>query len=146
MSVLFPLLLLIKLKEHGRHGVRLPPGPWRLPVIGSLHRLIGKPLVHRALADLSRSLDAPLMYLKLGEVPGEKVNVSKRIATVIADAAVRAMIGDRFERREEFLEAVEELNKLASAFSLGDLFPSSWFVNFISGITRRAHANRLKRV
>nr|CAB3445875.1 unnamed protein product [Digitaria exilis] len=75
LALLLPLLLLTLLKKRhhgggGGHGVRLPPGPWRLPVIGSLHHLIGKPLTHRALADLARRLDdAPLMYLKLGEVP-----------------------------------------------------------------------------
>ncbi|VAI55949.1 unnamed protein product [Triticum turgidum subsp. durum] len=67
LALLLPLLLL-KLNSK-RGGVRLPPGPWRLPVIGSLHHLAGNPLVHRVMADLARRLDAPLMYLKLGEVP-----------------------------------------------------------------------------
>nr|CAB3471980.1 unnamed protein product [Digitaria exilis] len=68
----FPLLLLIKLRKRAgniNNGVKLPPSPTQLPVIGSLHHLAGNPFVHRALADLARELDTPLMYLKLGEVP-----------------------------------------------------------------------------
>ncbi|TVU00037.1 hypothetical protein EJB05_54530, partial [Eragrostis curvula] len=226
VALLLPLLLLT-LKKRGGDGVRPPPGPWRLPVIGSLHHLLGKPLVHRAMADLARRLDAPLMYLKLGEVPvvvatspdaareimkthdvtfatrpctatlkilmkdghglafapygdlwrqlrkisvlellsarrvredevarlvaaitatppGQAVNVSKRIAMVIADSALRAMIGDRFKRRDEFLVLLEESIKLISGFSLGDLFPSSRLVNFVSGTARLAHDNHRK--
>uniref|UniRef100_A0A0D9VDS7 Cytochrome P450 n=1 Tax=Leersia perrieri TaxID=77586 RepID=A0A0D9VDS7_9ORYZ len=44
-----------------------PPGPWRLPVIGSMHHLIGV-LPHRALRDLAAA-HGPLMMLRLGETP-----------------------------------------------------------------------------
>lgn len=56
-------------------GAKLPPGPWNLPVIGSLHHLvIGTKLPpHRALLRLLRR-HGPLMLLWLGEVP--KVIVS----------------------------------------------------------------------
>uniref|UniRef100_J3LPZ2 Cytochrome P450 n=1 Tax=Oryza brachyantha TaxID=4533 RepID=J3LPZ2_ORYBR len=49
-------------------GARLPPGPWNLPVIGSLHHLLGGAPPHRALRRLSRR-HGPLMLLRLGEVP-----------------------------------------------------------------------------
>ncbi|CAN6246902.1 unnamed protein product [Urochloa humidicola] len=241
LALLLPLLLLKLLRKRGdgsaAAAIRLPPGPWRLPVIGSLHHLVGKPLVHRAFADLARGLGSPpLMYLKLGEVPavvvnsrdaarevmrghdvafasrpcsptirimmaegqglvfapygdhwrqlrrvsvlellsarrvhsfrrvredesarlaatiamaaageaGEPINVSRRIAVLVADSAVRAVIGDRFGRRDEFLVSLEEGFKLVSGFNIGDLFPSWPVISFLTGAARRAHANHRK--
>ncbi|CAD6263976.1 unnamed protein product [Miscanthus lutarioriparius] len=217
VSLLLPVLLL-KLNWHGGSaGQRLPPGPSRLPVIGSLHHLLFMriPLAHRAMPELSRRHSAPLMYLRLGEVglvvasspaasqeimrahdvafasrpwipslrpamkrgavglvfgrygalwrqlcrisvlellsakrvrsfrrvcevavaaatPGEAVNVGKRVAALTADATMRAVVGDRFEWREEFLRAIEEGSRLVSGFSLGDLFPTSRLASFFS--------------
>ncbi|XP_044969326.1 desmethyl-deoxy-podophyllotoxin synthase-like [Hordeum vulgare subsp. vulgare] len=237
LALLLPLLLLKLVSNRGSSGAagqRLPPGPWRLPVIGSLHHLAGKPLVHRAFADIARRLgDAPLVYLKLGEVPvvvassaeaarevmktqdvtfatrpwspttkilmsdgvgvafapygahwrqlrkicimellsarrvqsfrhvreeeagrlvaaiaaagsGEPVNVSERLAVLIADMTVRAMIGDRFSRREEFLEVLQQGVRILSGFNLGDLFPSSWLAGFVSGTAREAWENHTR--
>ncbi|CAN6237362.1 unnamed protein product [Urochloa humidicola] len=232
-ALLLPLLLL-KLKNRDDDKVlRLPPGPWRLPVIGSLHHLLRNPLPHRAMADIARRLgDAPLVYLKLGEVPvvvasspaaarevmkthdvtfaarpwtptmkvfvadgeglvfarygalwrqlrkisilellsarrvasfcgvreeevrrlvagaaaappGEAVNVSERVAVLITDTAVRSMIGDRFERREEFLENLAEGIKMTSGFNLGDLFPSSRLARLVGGNELSAGRRRI---
>lgn len=49
------------------NGLRLPPGPWQLPVIGSLHHLVGQ-LPYRALRDLAQR-HGPVMLLQFGEVP-----------------------------------------------------------------------------
>ncbi|KAL6629976.1 hypothetical protein ACP70R_029741 [Stipagrostis hirtigluma subsp. patula] len=232
LALLLPLLAR-KLKKRDTNGVRLPPGPWQLPIIGSLHHLLRNPLAYRAMADIARRLDAPLIYLRLGEnpvvvasskdaarefmkthdanfatrpwsptvrtmmvdgqgllfarygplwrelrkisilellsarrvqsfrrvreeeagrlvaavaasPPGEAVNVSERIAVLINDAVMRAMIGDRFERREEFLEGLDEAVKITSGFNLSDLFPSSRLAKLFGGTARRAEANHRK--
>ncbi len=69
---LFVVLLAWRSRSPAAHGVgdgglRLPPGPWTLPVIGSLHHLAGQ-LPHRAMRDLARR-HGPLMLLRIGEVP-----------------------------------------------------------------------------
>ncbi|KAK1669584.1 hypothetical protein QYE76_057743 [Lolium multiflorum] len=52
-------------------GKRLPPGPWKLPLLGSLHHVLLSrygDLPHRALRELS-SIHGPLMLLRFGVVP-----------------------------------------------------------------------------
>jgi hypothetical protein len=234
-QVLLLLLLipsvLLRLKFRRKDLPRLPPGPWRLPIIGSLHHLVKTPLIHRALADLARRHDAPVMYLQLGELPavvvssadaarevmkthdvtfatrplsttlratvagglgvafspygerwrqlrklttlellsakrvrsfhpiredeasrlvadiakaacpgGEPVNVSARVATLVADSSLRAMMGERFGRREELLECISQAVKIISGFNAGDLFPSSKLVCAIDGTVRKAQS------
>ncbi|KAL6874088.1 hypothetical protein ACP4OV_014170 [Aristida adscensionis] len=72
LTLLMMIIVFLRVHELRRRRQaprpRLPPGPWRLPVIGSLHHMIANPLKHRALADLARRCDAPLMYLRLGEL------------------------------------------------------------------------------
>ncbi|XP_044954768.1 desmethyl-deoxy-podophyllotoxin synthase-like [Hordeum vulgare subsp. vulgare] len=56
-------------KDDTGAKAKLPPGPWNLPVIGSLHHLVVTKLPpHRALLRLSRR-HGPLMLVWLGEVP-----------------------------------------------------------------------------
>ncbi|KAJ4700819.1 Cytochrome P450 [Melia azedarach] len=69
-TFLLSLLMLAKIVvqvSNGKKSYRkLPPGPWRLPLIGNLHQLFGS-LPHRALRDLAKK-HGPLMRLQLGEV------------------------------------------------------------------------------
>lgn len=46
---------------------RLPPGPWRLPLIGNMLLFIGTN-PHRKLTDLAKKY-GPVMYLQLGQIP-----------------------------------------------------------------------------
>lgn len=59
----------------------LPPGPWTLPIIGSLHHLIGG-LPHRKMTELSRQ-HGPLMLLKFGEVPNVVVSSAEAAELVM---------------------------------------------------------------
>ncbi|RWR72825.1 Cytochrome P450 [Cinnamomum micranthum f. kanehirae] len=70
LPILFTFLLLFmvkKIREKNKNPApKLPPGPWKLPIIGNIHQLIG-PLPHHALRDLANK-HGPFMHLRLGEV------------------------------------------------------------------------------
>ncbi|KAF7005515.1 hypothetical protein CFC21_020632 [Triticum aestivum] len=59
---------------------QLPPGPWTLPIIGSLHH-VASALPHRRMMELSCRY-GPLMHLMLGEVPTVIVS-SAEAATLV---------------------------------------------------------------
>ncbi|PIA50761.1 hypothetical protein AQUCO_01200180v1 [Aquilegia coerulea] len=63
---LFMLLQLTRSKLQNRNS-KLPPQPWKLPIIGHLHHLLGH-LPHRTLSYLAIK-HGPLIFLRLGEIP-----------------------------------------------------------------------------
>nr|XP_016492044.1 PREDICTED: premnaspirodiene oxygenase-like [Nicotiana tabacum] len=67
--LLFLSSLVILVRQWSRNRKqRLPPGPWRFPIIGSLHHLMGREVPHRTLRSLAQKY-GPLMYLQLGQAP-----------------------------------------------------------------------------
>lgn len=254
--LLVPLLLSFKLLSYycsriGRRRedqIRLPPGPWQLPIIGSLHHVLMKRRqpVHRIMANLAQQCNAPVMHLRLGELslvvissaeaakevlkthdttfatramsltvkatigdklglfflpygavwrrfrkictvellstnrvrsfcpiredeaarlvsdiiarssqssshllPGsggggsgsghvDVVDLSACVAWFVTDSALRAIMGDQFQWRDEFLDTVALTYKKATGFRLADLFPSSRVVRAFSGTVREA--------
>uniref|UniRef100_A0A0D9VHH7 Cytochrome P450 n=1 Tax=Leersia perrieri TaxID=77586 RepID=A0A0D9VHH7_9ORYZ len=68
LSVLIIAIISKLISLATKPRLNLPPGPWTLPVIGSIHHLVRNPSVHRAVRALSEK-HGPLMQLWLGEVP-----------------------------------------------------------------------------
>ncbi|KAE9604211.1 hypothetical protein Lal_00001779 [Lupinus albus] len=63
---LFLLFKLVKTSSSKNSKTKLPPGPWKLPLIGNIHQFVGA-MPHHRLRDLA-SKYGPIMHLKLGEV------------------------------------------------------------------------------
>ncbi|XP_031131124.1 premnaspirodiene oxygenase-like [Ipomoea triloba] len=67
--LLLLFLALVAREQNKWRGKKLPPGPWRLPFLGSMHHLYGgaasSPL--RRLRDLAQKY-GPLMHVQLGQV------------------------------------------------------------------------------
>ncbi|KAF7005494.1 LOW QUALITY PROTEIN: hypothetical protein CFC21_020611, partial [Triticum aestivum] len=60
---------------------QLPPGPWTLPIIGSLHHVVSL-VPHRKITQLCRRY-GPMMHLKLGEVEAVVISSAEAVAQVM---------------------------------------------------------------
>nr|XP_016462768.1 PREDICTED: premnaspirodiene oxygenase-like [Nicotiana tabacum] len=67
LLIFFSFLFVLLDKRNKSKQQKLPPGPWTLPLIGSIHHLRGA-FPHRTLRKLARKY-GPIMYLQLGEIP-----------------------------------------------------------------------------
>ncbi|KAL4566899.1 hypothetical protein LXL04_031025 [Taraxacum kok-saghyz] len=65
-SFLIFICMLLRLSKTKNSNLCLPPGPWKLPIIGNLHHL-GSSLPHQRLTHLAKKY-GPLMHLQLGQL------------------------------------------------------------------------------
>ncbi|KAL4312613.1 hypothetical protein GQ457_01G035550 [Hibiscus cannabinus] len=63
---LFVFVSIVHILKPKQQGKRLPPGPWKLPLIGNIHQLLGS-MPHQTLASLAHK-HGPLIHLKTGAV------------------------------------------------------------------------------
>ena len=78
---LFILVVYWKISKVKGQSHNLPPGPWKLPLIGNLHHLVFS-LPHRSLRDLAKKY-GPIMQLQLGEVLAIIISSPKIVEEVL---------------------------------------------------------------
>ncbi|PON94073.1 Cytochrome P450, E-class, group I [Trema orientale] len=67
LFVFMAMKILIKRAKTSSSVSKLPPGPWKLPLLGNIHQVFGSLIDHK-LRDLAK-IYGPLMYLRIGGVP-----------------------------------------------------------------------------
>ncbi|CAO2149409.1 unnamed protein product [Urochloa humidicola] len=108
LCILPPLIIHVIFRRKA--SPRMPPGPWQLPLIGSLHHLLGG-LPHRTMRDLSLR-HGPLMHLKICE----------RVAFVVSSAEVAREIFKGHDTAFEQRPSSPSIDEMYSAHGMGIIF------------------------
>ncbi|KAG6506240.1 premnaspirodiene oxygenase-like [Zingiber officinale] len=66
---------------------------------------------------------------------GKPVNLGERLNELTNSIVVQASFGRRCQQQKKFMETIKEVIKLASGFSVGDLFPSLQVVDILTGFS-----------
>ncbi|XP_020699060.1 premnaspirodiene oxygenase [Dendrobium catenatum] len=99
LPLIFCIILILLLKKlrtpKTSITIHLPPSPWKLPIIGNIHHLLGGH-PHRKLRDLSNKY-GPLLLLQLGEINQIIITSSELASKVMKTHDIN------FASRPEFL-------------------------------------------
>ncbi|KAL2548248.1 Cytochrome [Forsythia ovata] len=128
---------------------RLPPSPWKLPLIGHLHHLVGA-LPHHTLRNLAKKY-GPIMHLKLGEVSTIVMSsrqIAKSVLTThdlacanrqesigmktLCSVTSRAAFGEVIRDKDTLIMFIQKGLALAGGFDLADFYPSLKFLQYVS--------------
>ncbi|XP_074592385.1 premnaspirodiene oxygenase-like [Curcuma longa] len=68
---------------------------------------------------------------------GEPVNLGERLNELTNSVVAQASFGRRCPQQKKFMETIKEVIKMASGFSVGDLFPSLKVIDVLTGFTTK---------
>ncbi|XP_065859393.1 cytochrome P450 726A27-like [Euphorbia lathyris] len=108
VSVLFNIWK--KKKLIGKPSETLPPGPWRLPLIGNIHQLATNH-PHRRLTELSKTY-GPIMHIQIGQVPALIISSSESAKQVL-----KTQESDFLERPNFFAADIMLYNRSGVTFA-----------------------------
>ncbi|XP_031097636.1 premnaspirodiene oxygenase-like [Ipomoea triloba] len=91
-------------------GGKVPPGPWKLPFIGSIHHLVGSAPPNHVLRDLARK-HGGIMQLQLGEISAVVISTPRAAKQVLKTHDVA------FASRPEILASKIMMNNEDIAFA-----------------------------
>ncbi|KAG6506252.1 hypothetical protein ZIOFF_031574 [Zingiber officinale] len=66
---------------------------------------------------------------------GKPINLGERLNELTNSIVVQASFGRRCQQQKKFMETIKEVIKMASGFSVGDLFPSLKVVDVLTGFS-----------
>jgi len=82
--------------------------------------------------------------VRSGERHQSLVNVSELVSRYVSDTVLRAIMGERFRWRDEFMATLAKAMTRGAEFSAGDLFPSSKLLRAINGTVSESKALNAK--
>ncbi|KAF8762849.1 hypothetical protein HU200_008986 [Digitaria exilis] len=121
-----------ELSRHGQGVIFAPYGDhWRL-----LRKILMTELLSARRVEAFRHIredEAARLVASLAASSSSPapVDVDERLRVFMADASVRAILGDRLPDRAAFLRMIKRGQDPSALFDLRDLFPSSWVVRML---------------
>ncbi|CAL5011591.1 unnamed protein product [Urochloa decumbens] len=136
-----PSLMVSEIFCYGDKDVAFSPyGPyWRMLRKLCTVELLSAKMVRQLAPIRDKETLSLISKIQAAGQGGKPVNLAKLLLSCSNTIAAKAAFGQvcSNELREQFLSAMDVALKIGGGFTIGDLFPSLWFVDVITGLRPR---------